>query len=643
MDGRRSKALIAGKPMDSAPRPLLHRIILGCLILSTLLVYFFWGAKALFEKNQLPLPFGFTYCLGQEKDSRCGKVQSLNAEAVQAIFAAAHHGDLLVLNSWIRSSEDKSVRLFFAGTGNSQLTANGGRSFSFSGSIQRLPLKKGYNEITIQYQSPGDEQPQLTFSLSDDVPFYDFILPRHSASKILSPLLSVLDHWKLAIFVLTFIVLVGKLGLAALAIPSKAMEVLPNGSASGFFRAFSFFLVFGPWGIYLNHALRLGVPDFVFLGAGLIGSLGIVLASVFRKKRNERGDRRSLIVLALIILFVFLHIYLDSGSLLPPPNQLGDLPTHMQMMRHYQDTGDFLRENPYGIYPQGIHAWIALTAKTFRLPLQESVIVFLAFVMIMIYFLIYRLSQDLFGRSHFVYFFGALSLSHFRFIYEAFFHSYSFPSLVAILFFLLSLHFFLRTDLVPSSIALAGAVITYPYYAFFFFGVTLILALGWLKEHGRTPWQKWRRSLYYFSTPLVSFFVYGYHYWTFGFSQQEQGFRTAFKVNPFLSMQIINALLLLIGVHALLKEGNNRRAMRFVLGAVAGFLVYFIPYYFFSFGSTYYFIKNMQYVILLSIPLEIVALDRMFHRFERTVWVKPAVFLGAAGIFVLRIIKIIPF
>jgi hypothetical protein len=190
---------------------------------------------------------------------------------------------------------------------------------------------------------------------------------------------------------------------------------------------------------------------------------------------------------------------------------------------------------------------------------------------------------------------------------------------------------------------LAAAVITYPYYAFFFIGIALVLTLDWLQQPGRTPRQRWRRSLLYFSPPLLSFFVYGYMYWTFGFSQQEQGFRTAFKVNPFISMQIINALLLLGGIYVLLKEGKNRRAMRFVLGAVAGFLAYFIPYYFLSFGSTYYFIKNMQYVILLSIPLEIVALAKMFRRCERTAWVKPVLFLGAAGIFVLRIIHVIPF
>lgn len=624
-------------------RVLISKVVVGLLIFSTLLVYFFWGAKALFDENQLPLPFGFTYGLRQETEILRGTVQSLNTEAVRAIFAAGRRGDLLTLTSWIRSAEDKTVRLFFAGNGSSRLVCNGAHSFTLAESIQRLSLRKGLNEITIQYQAPSQDPLQLTFSLSDEVPFYDFVLPQHSASKILSGGLSALDHWKLAIFVLAFIVLVTRLGLASLAIPVKVTGSLSDGDGLGFFRALCFFLIFGPWGIYLNHAARLGIPDFVFFGTGLIGALGLVLSSLVRGKRKGRRESRSLVVLALIVIFVFLHIYVDAGSLLPPPNSQGDLPNHMQFMQHYQDTGDFFRKGPYAIYPQGLHAWIALTAKTFHLPLQESVIVFLVLVMVLIYFMVFRLNRDLFGRSHFVYFFFALSLSHFRFIYQAFFYSYSFPSLVAIFFFLLSLHFFLKEDLALSSLALAGAAITYPYYAFFFIGVTLVLALDWLQEPGRTPWQKWRRALLYYSLPLLSFFVYGYTYWTFGFSQQEQGFQAAFKVNPFISMQIINALLLLGGIHALLKERNNRRAMRFVLGAVAGFLAYFIPYYFFSFGSTYYFIKNMQYVILLSIPLEILALDRLFRRFERKIWVKPAVFLAAAGIFVLRIVKWIPF
>lgn len=622
-------------------RALTTKAVVGLLIFSTLLVYFFWGAGALFDGNRLPLPFGFSYCLQNEGGTRCGRIQSLNSEAVQALFVAPRGGDLLILNSWIRSSRDRSIRVFLTGNGDPRLYVNDSRVLS-SG-FQVLKLRQGYNKITIRYSAPDDGLPQFTFSLAGEVPFYGFILPQQAASKVLSVGLSALDFLKLAAFVLTFFVLVFRIWGTSRSAETKPIAPPFEGIGYALFRAFSFFVVFGPWAVYLNHALNLGVPDSLFLFAGVGASLGIVLSFFFRDKRKAVGDRPSLIVFSLIVLFVLLHVYLASGSLLPPPFAGGDLPNHLHMMQNYRDVGDVIRDGEIGIYPQGIHAFLALLADSLNVPLQETLIVFLVLVLILTYFLIYRLTQELFGRVHFVYFFFAVSLSYFRFIYTEFFRRYSFPSLVAILFFLLALYFFLRREFVLSSLSLASAVITYPYYVFFFIWIILFLFLDGLKEAGRTVWQKLKRPLLYFSVPLVSALVYFYIYWSRGFSQLEQGFKAAFKIHPFLSMQIINALLLLGGLYVLQKEGKNRRTMRLVLAAVVGFLAYYVPYYAFSVGSTYYFMKNMQYVILLSIPLEIIALQWIFRGLERKAWTKWALFSGAAAIYILRIVNVIPF
>lgn len=619
----------------------IPKAIAGLLILSTLLVYLFWGAGALFESNRLPLPFGFSYCLQREGETRCGKIQSLNSEAVQALFISPRGGDLLILNSWIRSSQNRSVRAFLVGNGDPRLYVNDSR-VSFVG-LQDLKLRKGYNKITIRYSAPGDERPQFTFSLSGEVPFYGFVLPQRAASRVLSGWLSALDRLKLAMFVLTFLVLVFRIWRTSLSIETKPIAPLSDGIIHDLFRGFSFFLVFGPWVVYLNHALNLGVPDSLFLFAGVVASLGISLSFLFRKRRDVRRDGRSVIVYSLIVLFVLLHVYLVSGSLLPPPVQGSDLPNHLRMMQYYRDSGDVMREGIFSIYPQGIHAVIALVAGHLNLPIQESLIMVLVIVLISTYFMIYQLSREFFGRIPFLYFFIALSLSHFRFIFAGFFRWYSFPSLIAIFFFLLSLYFFLRMEFVQSSLSLASAVITYPYYAFFFIWVILFLSLHWLKEPGRTGWRKFKRPLLYFSVPVFSSLVYFYSYWRLGFPQQEEGFRAAFKINPFISMQIINALLLLGGLYVLQREGKNRRAMRFVLAAVMGFLAYYVPYSVFSVGSTYYFMKNMQYVILLSIPLEIIALQWIFRGFERKPWAKWVLFSGAVGIYILRIVNVIPF
>jgi hypothetical protein len=441
-------------------------------------------------------------------------------------------------------------------------------------------------------------------------------------------------------FVLAFLYLMFQLGRVSFSIKAGTYMTSNHGFFYGLFRGFCFFLVFGPLVCYLNHALRLSLPDSLLLLGGLLGSLGIFLVSFVRKEREVLGNGRTWIVLSLIVIFTFLQIVFVSGSSLPPPIlSNSDLPAHLRMMQHYQDSGDILRQENIGIYPQGIHAFVVRLADHFNLPLQESLIIFLVVVSILIYFVVYLLSQELFGRIHYAYFFLALSLSYFRFIYDRFFRFFQFPSMVAILFFLLSLFFFLKRDLVLSSISLASAVITYPYYALFFVWVILFQSLEWLKEPYKTAWQKVRRFLLYFSVPLFSAFVYFQIYWRHGFSQHEEGFQAWFKINPFISMQIVNALLLLAGISVLLKRGKNGRAGRVVLGTAIGFLAYYVPYYFFSWGSTYYFMRNMQYIILLGIPLEIVALADILQKFEEKAWAKYAILSGATGIYILRILS----
>jgi hypothetical protein len=619
-------------------KPRIKKLIVGLLILSALLVYFFSGSGALFERNRLPLPFGFTYCLPQEKDHPCGKIQYVSQDAVRKLLSARLRGSPLILDAWVYSPKKRSLRASLSGNGDLELVVNDAVPVPAPQSLFSLRLDKGYNRITIRYQPPRDEIPRLTFSLSEEVPFYRYVMPEQPFSRPLSLVLSALDRLKLVSFVLAFFFLVFRMCLVFFPIETEPLVPDDKGIFHGLFRALSFFLVFGPLAYYLDNALKLGVPSLLLLLGGLAGSLGLFLMSLFHKGRGARGDGRSLIVLALIVVFVFLQILFVSGSFLPPPNAHSDLPNHMRMMRSYQDFGDILRSDNFDIYPQGLHAFIASLADHLDLPLQQTLLVFLVVVSILIYFVIYLLSQELFGRIPYAYFFLALALSHFRFIYGRFFQTYQFPSMVAILFFLLSLYFILKRDLVLSSVSLASAVISYPYYALFFAGVILFAALEWLKEPHRTAWQKARRALLYFALPIFSALVYFFAYFARGASQHRQGFKAWFKIDPFISMQVVNALLLLAGLYFLLKRGKDRRALQIVLGMVIGFLAYYVPYYFFSWGSTYYFMKNMQYVILLAIPLEMVALANVFRKVENKAWAKYSILLGAAGIYVLRIL-----
>jgi len=622
----------------SVSKPKIIRLVVGLLILSTLMVYFFSRSRALFEQNRLPLPFGFRYCLPQEEGQPCKRIQNVSPDAVRELLGTRRHGGPLILDSLVYSPAERSVKAFLSGNGERELVVNGVRAARAPRPTFALRLNRGYNEITLRYQPPADEVPKLTLSISEEIPFYRFIVPEKPLSRPLSRVLSALDRWKMAIFVLTFIVLMFRIGMVFFPIEAGPPATGAQGVFYGLLRGFSFFLVFGPLAYYLNHALRLGVPDLLLLLGGIVGSLGFFLTSLFRKPRADHPDGRPWVVLALITALIFLQVLLVSGSFLPPLVMNSDLPNHMSMMRSYQDSGDIFRSEHFSIYPQGLHMFLAGTTRLLGLRLQSSLLVYLILVLIGIYFVLYLLSQELSGRIHYAYFFLALSLTHFRFTYKGFFQTFSFPSLVAILFFLLALYFILKKDFGLSSISLAGAIITYPYYAAFFIWVILFAAVEWLKEPSRTAWQKVRRPLLYFLIPLFTALVYFRIYTAYGFSQHRQGFKAWFKIDPFISMQIINALLLLGGLYFLLKSGKDRRALRIVLGIVTGFLAYYIPYNFFSWSSTYYFMKNIQYVILLAIPLEMVALARLFRKLEDKAWAKYAILPGAAGIYVLRIL-----
>ncbi len=622
----------------NVPKPMIKRAVMGLLALSALIVCFFSGSAALFERDRLPLPFGFRYCFPQEEGRPCGKIQDVNPEAVRKLLASRLHDGPLVLDTRVYSPAKRSVKAALSGNGDWELIVNGVSFGPAPRPMFTLKLDRGYNDITLSFRPPAGESPRLSFSLSEEVPFYRLILPGRSLSGSLSRVLAALDRWKMSIFIGTFLFLLFRTGMALFPIEPRPAVPGAGGPFHGLLRAGAFFLVFGPLAYYLDHALGLGIPDlFLFLG-GIAGSLGLFLRSVLRRPWAIRRDARALIVLALIAVFVFLQILLVSGSFLPSPNPRSDLPSHMRMIRHYQATGDILRAENFDIYPQGFHMFFADTAGRLGLPLQGALIAYLVVVSILAYFAVYLLSRELFGPIPCAYFFLALSLTHFRFIYNRFFLAYQFPSMLAVLFFLLALYFVLKGDRALSSVSLAGAVVTYPYYAPFFLWVILFPVLEWLKEPLRTAWQKARRTLLYFAVPLFAAFVYVRIYLTRGFSQHRQGFKAWFKIDPFISMQIINALLLLGGLYLLLKSGRDRRGLRIALGVMTGYLAYYIPYYFFSWGSTYYFMKSMQYVILLAIPLEMIALAGVFRKLENEAWAEYAILSGAAGIYILRIL-----
>ncbi|MHB8095757.1 MAG: hypothetical protein ACYDH0_12560 [Candidatus Aminicenantales bacterium] len=611
----------------------------GLLVLSTVLVYFFTSAGNRFLRNTLPLPFGYSYQLRQGSDFLSGKIQSVSPETIKGIWGAAPRGDLLILNSWIYSPRNQSVNAYFSGNGDRELFVRDVASVN-AGSIRHvLKLKKGYNRIQIKFIPNRDEIPQLAFQISEEVAFYDYVLPQSRASRSLSRLFSFLDRFKAAPFLLAFLFLLFKMVPAALSASPRPKPSVDHDRRffSSLFRAGSFFLASAPLAVYLNHAIGLRLPDPGLLTGCAAASLWLLIRDLPREKAGFRLDRTHVVVLALIVLAVFSQIYAASHSFLPPPAQGSDFDNHLRMMRYYEETGEIFPRMGFIIYPQGIHDALVLTANFLGSSLEKTLIVFLVFVLIMLYEALYLLSRDMFGRIPFVHFFLALALSYFPFIYDRLFRWYSFPSILAILFFLLSLHFFLKGDRLVSSVALAGALITYPYYAVAFGIVIVCMFLDQSAVAADPIRRKLKALVSYFALPFFASAVYFFVYWTHGLTQQQEGFDASFKINPFVSMHGINALLFLGGMYYLSKAGNRKTAVLATLGLIAGFLIYDVPYRLFSLISTYYFLKTMQVVILTSILVEMFALSKIFRGWEDKVFLRFILLSGAIGIFLLRI------
>jgi len=615
----------------------------GLLVFSTILVYFFPAAATRFRRNALPLPFGFAYQLRQESGFSSGRIQAVVPERIRALWAGGRRGDLLILDSWIHSPKSQAVNLHFGGNGDRELIVNDAKVADSASVPPTLRLRKCLNRIRIKFVPDSEGIPQLSFQVSERVAFYDFVLPRSRASRGLSRLLSFLDRGKAIPFLLAFLFLLFPMIRSALA-PARSPESSAGGDrgfVSSLFRAFSFFMVSAPLAVYLNHATGVGLPDPGLLIGCAAASLGLLIKDPFRGSAGFRIDRDLVIVFILIGLAVFAQIYASSGSFLPPPTEGSDFDNHLRMMEYYEKTGNIFPRLGFIIYPQGIHDVLVLAAGFFGLSLEKTLILFLVLVLIMLYGAVYLLGRDLFGRIPGVHYALAFSLSYFPFIYERLFRWYSFPSIVAILFFLLSLHFFLKGDRPVSSVALAGALITYPYYAVIFGLIFFFLFLDRFAASPEPTRRKLMRAAAFFALPLFSSAVYLHIYWSHGLSQQQEGFNALYKIDPFLSLHGVNALLFLAGMYFLGKAVDRPMAVRASLGLILGFLIYDVPYRFLSLISTYYFLKTMQVLILMGILVETFALSRIFRNWEHKTSLRYLLWAGAAGIFAARILGLL--
>ena len=585
------------------------------------------------------LPFGFRYSVLTADQTLNGKLPSLTPAATrQRIFnklPANSPAKSLTFWTVIHSPVEKSYRYFLPEIKKVQLYCNGTRiKISPDGFRKQIRLNRGFNEIEIHYQQVKANPQLFRFFLrfstrkgvaSRPLPFYHSVLPDSSISKALFQGIRFLDSVKPAGFLLALILVLYM--LTAIVVKFRKPPALPLSGLSLALLVFEFFclwlgLIFSI--TFLKNRLNVVLANELIWAFSLLLALLVLLKSLKDGKITFKPDKEKILVIFLISVVVFGYLYWISGQWLPlEPVGAGDLRNHMVMVHHYQQFNEIKTDEFRMVYPQSLHAFIAVLSRWLGTPPETIITLFLALVFILVYFLIYLLSKHFFPDLNPVFFLTALLLMNFTFVLDTGFKFHYFPPLVSTFFFLSSLLFFLKNRLPVSSLLLAVSIIVYPYYVIIFTLTLFCLFLVNFPVEGARIGLIIRRLFIYFLLPLFFIVIYIFIYNTYGFPQHQQGFVTFAKLIPFSALKPVNTFLILLGIYYLIsRPGKNRGLHVLIFSTVIGFLIYYIPYYFFNLGSSYYLIKNILYLVLMGIILESLALQELALGLKRKLGLK---------------------
>ena len=214
----------------------LKRIILILSSISLIMYLMMYFLESMNRYNWLP--FGFRYVVVKPVKADTGKVYSLSSpEFKKQIFDKLKNTKKIrsiTFRTIIYSHSQQKYRFFFADTSRVSLRCNGVRvKINPELRLRIILLNKGFNEIKIKYFLKKGMSKKFLFFLrffkkigvaSQRLPFYHYILPESSISKLSFNFVRFLDNTKSMGFLLSLIIIL--LSLPRTFLRKKKLNIL---------------------------------------------------------------------------------------------------------------------------------------------------------------------------------------------------------------------------------------------------------------------------------------------------------------------------------------------------------------------------------------------------------------------------------
>ena len=566
------------------------------------------------------LPYGFWYTVDLGEQRIEGRIRSVTGYQVKTNILARIPKSLplrsVAFHTRIFSGQTRRC-LYYIGQPEGARLFQDGRQINRRdlGSYQPMVLKRGLNDLTLEYPTPPLNPEEFRFyllkkdtRLSNRFPSHYYHIPGRSLGIVLFHVARGIHKVKSLGFILALGLLLG-LMVQKLRHGKKKREVEKDAPRTLLFRIYEGFalglaVLFG--GYHLNLRLNLKIPlGFLWIGA-LMTAAGYTLWRSATKPVIRSAGYRKLLVLLLLTGFVFVNFLVIWGRILPPaPAGLqGDLRPHLQMIHHFEAEKTLYREQHRIIYPQTAHAIIGTLGAWTGIPVEKWLLGLLIGAMTGVFFHLYLIIRQLFPGPGFLLFLAALSCANIKFLFTSFFYNYYFPPLVALFFLLSSIYLFLRGNLPGSSLLASVSVMVYPFYLPLVVIVGLFLLLNRLIHRGLRIRRNLHRILLFFLPVILMAVIYGVVYLAHGHDQMKQGVDhwSHARRNPVKSLNFFNSYAILLGLSFLLyARPLPRRALMLSLGSVLGFLAYYLPYVGMGVGTGYYMAKVDYFLLLFGV------------------------------------------
>lgn len=613
------------------------------LILSLISLILYSALYVLESMNRINwLPFGFHYKTVIGDETVAGKVYNLNhRECKKQILDKVRNQKNIKQITFITNIYSHSrwyYRFKLFDPEKATLICNGTPVKKTPHGFQRrrILLNRGFNIVKIKYTFKKGPPRKIGFFLKfflkkkhahgfisgQKIPFYNFTLPHSSASRIFFQITKFLDttkpigfllSWGLLLLVLTgFIIKKNRPNHKVK--QSQTLSVL-------IFEYFSLMTAILFSLLFLNNRLNIKLSQrSIWMISISIAFLN--LARYLRRNIPVKMDTEKTVVLILISILVFGYLFILSGNPFPvEPTGEGDLPEHLKMIEHFNQNNQITTVDHRIIYPQTLHAFISILSDIINLQPSKWITLFLAIILVMVFFLIYLIIKHFFPDLGSIFFFLALILADFAAIFKSVFTLYYFPPLVSIFFFFTALFFFLKNRFLVSSVLIAVSLAVYPYYMIMILMTILFLFMNHLVNLNKPVSYKIVQFPLYFFLPCLFTAIYIFIYINHGFTQHQEGLLSFKKLDPFFILNPINSFGTLLGILFLFsrfKKGKHLIAL--VMGTAIGFLIYYIPYYFSDTISTYYLHKNIFYLTFITIIPVTIALYYINLELKQPKW-----------------------